>query len=535
MQSAFKMPKPLMLAAVIASLFVASPLPVLSADMETLIEKLKDKGVLSEEEFQEMRTEARADRRAEALRRAQETEKAEKAATTLGRVKGNGFGIESADGQSSINLTGRMHFDARQFSQDMFKGSDDRDTASVANNFEIRRARIGFNGLILKDIGFEIVANAVGSNANLIDTAWLNMGFLQGAQLRIGRFKQPFNLEELTSSNNIDFMERSYVNQLAPAKKIGIMLHGEPIAGFVYGVSAFQEDFAQNSANEDIQAAARVAANIATFTGWTNTVLHLGLSGTAGQYQIRPAVSSQTTSAASGTSRATIVGFRSENRGLQNVYRAQINGTALNTAGTIAGAVDEIAADVDKDLKGLELAATYGPFKLQAEFVKANFNATHAAAAVNTVEGDVKAQYLEAIWNITGEKWSDAYRGGVFSGIKPMTNFNVGNLQGTGAWQLALRRSAYDASDIAVGNNTARQQNNNKANTLTVGVNWVLNPNVRIMMDYAKTKFDGQCFSGTGNTTSTTACVKALDVSSPAAQNPIDSETVMSLRGQVNF
>ncbi|MBC8008066.1 MAG: hypothetical protein H7X76_08485 [Prolixibacteraceae bacterium] len=525
-----------LLAASIALLFAGTVAPAF-ADMETLLDKLREKGVLSEEEYQEMRTEARSDRREQALRKAQETEKAEKTATTTGKVKGNGFGLESADGQSAINLTGRVHFDARDISQDSFEGSNDRDSASVGNSMEIRRARIGFNGYVYKDIGFEVVANTVGSSANLIDTAWLNLGFLKGAQLRLGRFKQPFGLEQLTSSNNIDFMERSYVDQLAPAKKIGAMLHGEPIAGLTYAASIYQEAFDQVSDNDGTQAAARVTANFATFAGWTNTVLHLGVAGVGGQYQVRPAVSTQTTSAASGTTRATIVGFRDENRGLQNIYRAQINGTTLGTAGQFAGASDEIAADVDKDMQGLELALGFGPFKLQGEYAKTHFDASHPAAVTNTVNGDVEAQYVEAIWNITGEKWADAYRGGIFSSIKPNQNFNVGTFKGSGAWQLGVRLSAFDASDITVGNTTARQQNNDEATTLTVGVNWLMNPNVRFMLNYSKTDFEGECFSGSGNTTSTTACVKALDVSNPtvATQAPIDSETVISLRAQVNF
>ncbi|MFN0316150.1 MAG: porin [Burkholderiales bacterium] len=508
----------------------AGAAPVL-ADTETLLDKLREKGVLSEEEYQEMRTGVRAERRAQALKSAQGAEKSEKALTSWGKVKGNGLGLESADGQNAINLTGRVHFDIRDYSHDMFDGSDDRDTASVANGFEMRRARIGFNGYVFKDLGFEVVANAVGSSANLIDTAWVNLGYVKPAQLRFGRFKQPFSLEELTSSNNIDFMERSYVNQVVPAKKLGAMVHGELTPGLTYGVSLFQEGFNQESANDGIQTAARITGNIAQFAGWNNAVLHLGIAGTKGHYQVRPAVSTQTTSGASGTTRATIIGFRSENRGLNNVYRAQINGTTLATAGQFAGALDEIGADVDKNLSGLEIAAAYGPFKLQMEYVNAGFDATHPAAAANTVAGDVKTQYMEAIWNITGEKWADAYRTGVFSGVRPLNNFNAG----AGAWQLALRLSEYDASDVTVGNTTARQQNNNKAETLTLGVNWLLNPNARIMLNYAKTDFKGTCFSGSGNTTSTTACIKALDVTSPATQTAIDSETVVSLRAQVNF
>ena len=65
------------LAAAMAGLFGSIITPAL-ADMETLLDKLHEKGVLSDEEYQEMRTEARAQRRAEALKEASDAEKAAK-------------------------------------------------------------------------------------------------------------------------------------------------------------------------------------------------------------------------------------------------------------------------------------------------------------------------------------------------------------------------------------------------------------------------------------------------------------------------
>jgi phosphate-selective porin OprO/OprP len=56
-------------------------------------------------------------------------------------------------------------------------------------------------------------------------------------QLRLGKFKMPFSLEELTSSNYIDFQERSFANALAPAKLTGAMLHGVPVKGLYYGLA----------------------------------------------------------------------------------------------------------------------------------------------------------------------------------------------------------------------------------------------------------------------------------------------------------
>ncbi|HYJ18870.1 MAG TPA: SHOCT domain-containing protein, partial [Burkholderiales bacterium] len=56
------MPKRLILAASVAAICAGLAAPA-QADMETLLDKLRAKGVLSEEEYQEMRTEARAERR----------------------------------------------------------------------------------------------------------------------------------------------------------------------------------------------------------------------------------------------------------------------------------------------------------------------------------------------------------------------------------------------------------------------------------------------------------------------------------------
>ena len=77
MESTAKTSRRLILAVALAVLGAASA-PA-SADMETLLDKLHEKGVLSDDDYQQMRTEARADRRAEALKNATEEEKEQKA------------------------------------------------------------------------------------------------------------------------------------------------------------------------------------------------------------------------------------------------------------------------------------------------------------------------------------------------------------------------------------------------------------------------------------------------------------------------
>jgi phosphate-selective porin OprO/OprP len=463
--------------------------------------------------------------------------------------------------QVEAKVTGRVQFDVRNVNSG-FNAIEDRDSASTADNFEIRRARIGVSGTINKDIAYEVVGNAVGSSTNFVDTAFANYGFNKAAQFRAGRFKQPFSLEELTSSNSIDFMERSYGNQMVPGKRLGMMLHGEPMKGLVYGLSAYQDGFneATNSNNMGSKTAVRVAFNAADFAKLDDTVLHFGLANTQGKSQTVPVNSGNTQSAPDTVTRATIVAFRTEGRGLSNAYRLQIGGDTLRPASGGLGYNQSAnnAVDINQNMNGMELALAKGPWKVQME----NFDSKYAASgtqetlssgatATATVDARVKAQYIEIMYNITGESWSKAYKGGAFSSISPTSVFMkdyggvVGN--GIGAWQVGFRTSKYDSSvpmpvsgtgsssclgtngtkceSATVGNSASgnRVQNSETAKTDTYALNWIMNSNARVMLNYSETTFGHN--------------VMMLDTSSTAntTGGAINKERVISLRTQVNF
>ena len=90
-------------------------------------------------------------------------------------------------------------------------------SGSLADGFEVRRSRLGFKTSYKDYYEGEVVADLTETAAT-IDVASLNVAWWKQAQFKMGIFKMPMNLEELTSSNNIDFMERSFVNGLAPGK-----------------------------------------------------------------------------------------------------------------------------------------------------------------------------------------------------------------------------------------------------------------------------------------------------------------------------
>jgi phosphate-selective porin OprO/OprP len=470
-----------------------------------------------------------------------------------GSVKPNGFGWVSADGESNINLTGMVHFDTRNISNGL-SDSQDKDSASGADNFEVRRARIGINGTFWKNVDFEVLTNLVGSSSNLVHRAYVNYNFNPQAQVRIGRFKQPFSLEELTSANAIDFMERSYGNQMVASHRNGAMVFGAPTIGLTYAFSVYQDGFNELSNTNQVGTLGigRVTANLAELQGGSSdTVIHLGAALDKGKYEVTPTTSTDTGSVTDSTrkyTRATVLSFRTENRGLANAYRAQVAGDVLNTNPGYGLAANN-NTDISKNLVGVELALATGAFKFQSEY----FDNTYSVKSVSCVDGassctypqfDLKASaaYYEVIYNLTGESWANSYKSGAFTTIKPKANFSLGSNGGWGAWQLGLRYSSYEVSEPSYfaysstssgvstrknisgstdTNGFSRGENSTKASTWTLGVNWILNPNSRWIFNYADTKF------GTA--------VTYLSTSSPTSLGTTSREQVMSVRTQLNF
>lgn len=514
---------------------------------DDIVNALMAKGILTEEE-------------GALLMRGRTGEKeaaAEKKLTSVsGKIKDGAIGLETGDGKNSIQLTGRVQFDYRNSDIDDFSKvsegvgtafSRDTDTSSAADQFEIRRARIGAKGKLYEHFEYEVITNIIGGSANLVDVAYINAGMFKPVQLRVGQFKQPFNLEEYgTSSNNIDFQERAYMNQITPAKKIGAMIHGLPTTGVTYAASYYQQNnFGETDSQSDGKGiVGRATINFAELAGWKESVFHVGLAGFDSEYGLTPASSGNTSGAASADTRGSLFSFRSAGRGLNNAFRAQIAGDPLTTASY--NTASATSAEVENKAYGLEGIAAYGPFKLQGEYMGSQFDAKHQNTG-NRVEADVKTFYAEALWMITGENYADAYKNGGWSSIKPKTPFDIETGKGKGAWEIGIRYDEFEVDDTnIIGSNISRFQgstsnqaagNLNTNNTLgknkteggaktyTAGIKWVLNPNMRVLLNYSHTKFDEE--------------FRPIDVQAKAANNAnvktVDSEDLLMLRTQLSF
>ena len=430
----------LVLGASIAAIFGGIGAPTQADSYDVLLEKLRAKGVISDSEYGEFR-----------MLRADEVNAAEESGNKDAKmVHRDGFTLESADGENSLSIEGRIHADFRSFSED---GAG----SSAADTFDIRRAYLGVKGKIAKDWSFEATQDIAN---NSLEYAYINYKASDAAQLRIGAFKFQFSFEEITSSRFVDFQERSFVNALVPGKDQGIMIHGEPVKNtFAYAVGVMngsgKNTDEASAVNDDKEIVGRVAANFAPMMNLADTVLHLGLNYSDG------------TTNNAGTS------IRTESRGLTTFN--------IGTGAPLDG--------VDRTRAGIEGVLAYGPVKLQSEWVKMGLKTA-------AYDRDIDAMYVAANWLITGENYDDNYTLGGMKAIKPNDPFKNGG-DGWGAWELGLRYSKLDGSDwtnsaeLAAGTTA-------EADAITVGLKWIPVTPVRVYLNYSQTDFSSPVATATG-------------------------------------
>lgn len=462
-------------AAVSGALLMGMGANAMADSTDDIVNALISKGVLTEEEGALLMKGRQGEKEA--------AEEKKKSAVSA-KVKDGGIVLESGDGKSSLALTGRVHADYRFFDHNDSEnntapvgvGNSIANSNSVTDTYDIRRARIGLKGKFGQYYEAELSADIkTGANTSVNDTAWdvayFNVAWWKQAQFRFGLFKMPMNLEEMTSSNNIDFMERSYVNALSPTKEIGAMIHGTPFTGITYALATSNGN--GKNVDTDIRedgkdVIGRLTANFAEMMENKDMVTHVGVSFSKGD---QPA----------GT-----LGVNG---------RTLARGATHYSAPVVASTPD--SRSVDRQRLGLEGVLAYKNFKAQTEWMKLN---NEFQTATRNYDLDTKAWYAEALWAITGEKYADSYKNGAFGGIKPLNDFDPTTFKG-GAWEVGFRMAKFDASDyntLGVGAGaggadaaiTTTAKGFSEAKSYTMGIKFLPTPNLRFMLNYVKTDFE---------------------------------------------
>lgn len=335
----------------------------------------------------------------------------------------------SDDGKFETRLGGRVQVDAAWYDEDNVNLDGESGT-------EIRRARLFVKGTMYDVWNFKGQYDFAGNEAEIKD-AYIGYTGFKPVKLTIGQFKQPFGLEDLTSSKYITFMERAMAtNAFATGHRIGL---GANYADdhWTWGAAVYgREEGDDTDGDEGYGAGARL-----TWAPWNEKtrVFHLGVAG------------------AWEDPNDNDVRFRA---------RPESHKTDTRLVDT------EDIPEPDTFVRyGLEVATVLGPFSLQGEYMGIN------AQSDQVSDPDLSGWYAYGSWFITGE--SRKYKKGEFGRVSPKSV--VGN-NGIGAWELAIRYSSIDLEDA---DTLGGEQDN-----ITVGVNWYATKYVRFMANYVHVDAD---------------------------------------------
>jgi phosphate-selective porin OprO/OprP len=477
-----------------------------------------------------------------------------KANTPVVTNKGGKFSIQSADGKNEIALTGRMHFDYRNsdlddgdFGNDSTADEWDVDGKSTSpSEFEMRRARIGIKGKLDGMWKYDVVLNANGKSGKNLDTASLTWAAKKPFQIQFGRFKQAFNLEGLTSSNDIDFNERSFMNQISPHKKLGVAFKGEPTKGMTYAVTKYQEGYSNDVIEDESNYSGRLTYNWAEANKIKDSIFHVGIAGFTEDYAVRPKTSSNGPDynnwvSGGATTHSRLFKFKSAGRGYSPLAAIDIEGESLTGGG--ASEKGKMANHHENRFAALEGIFAKGPFKLQGEWGQGKFEGKNEVSGANA-EADVEIGYISANYILTGEHYSKSYKGGKMKGIKVKNPFDFENGTGTGAWEIGARYEYLGLDDVTLNQGTSGSGTTGTRlrgawdcdaavsdtylsatgcdldiHQYTLGLKWIANPNVLAKVSLTYSDYGDK--------------VKAPDFGTKT--NTFDSETLLQTRIQWMF
>jgi phosphate-selective porin OprO/OprP len=376
------------------------------------------------------------------------------------KASDRGFSIQSADGQSQIRLRGLLHFDGRYMLED--------DT-SLTDQWQATRIRPILEGTLGGIYDFRFTPD-FGQGRTVIQDAYVTGRFQPGFQLTAGKFKMPVGLERLQSATDIRFVARGFPTGLAPNRDLGIQAAGKLLSDRVDYAVAFangsndgssSEAFGDVDLNDDKEWAGRVFAQpFAESDSFYLRGLGMGLAvtwtdqdGTAAQ-PLLPA-------------------YRTPAQATFFLYRTGTNPTLA------AGERTRVAP---------QLYYSFGSFGLLGEYTEVSQDVARTTET-GTREGtvDSTAWQVALHWFMTGEEES-------FRGFRPNSVF-AWDRNTWGAFELVGRYQELRVSDDAFAGGDASFADPavaaRKASGYTLGLNWYLNQNVKWVLNYEHTTFDG--------------------------------------------
>jgi len=399
--------------------------------------------------------------------------------------------LATADGRFTANIKAILMLDGGKYFQDhnLPAAVTNRD---LNEGFNFRRARIGIDGKLFRDFDYSFIYEFGGSgqeDPGRLYEAAITYTYLKPFRFKVGAFEPNIGLAAAVSTSQMPLMERP-----APA------------------------EVARNVAAGDSRVAFQISAN---------DVLGAGDSGIAARWMISSAYTANIIATGSSAASATVQPFDEQNAVIARATIAPFSSTDWqahlgvnyqrvlhpNDAGAAtapryaaqlrdrpelrldgARLVDTGAIDSrHTTVYGVEGAFQAGPAMIEGEYFKYKIDRRLTTAAI-IPDPSFSGWYVQGSWVLTGE--SRVYNPVEARFDAPKLNYSFNPEAGTwGAFEVAARYSDLDlnyhegalgtAPVAALGAVRGGEQK-----IYTFGVNWYLNPSMRLMLDYQHVKID---------------------------------------------
>ncbi|MCU7802439.1 MAG: porin [Candidatus Thiodiazotropha sp. (ex Lucinoma annulata)] len=331
-----------------------------------------------------------------------------------------GVEVTTNDGEFSFQFGGRVLIDAAVYSEDK---------NTLGNGSELRDIRFDLEGRFYADFIYELSIDFSDGEADIKD-AWFAYDANYPWRYTIGHFKEPFSLEEMTSKKYLTFMERALPNTMVPGRSLGFGMNW--VGGqTTFTAGLFGDDYNDDADDEGDEGWGATGRLTYAPLADERSVVHLGLAASYRKLDDEQE-------------------FRFDSRPESHLTDIRYLDTGkLNMSDSLT-------------LFGLEGAWVSGSVSFQGEWIQA------LLVRDEHENPSFSGWYLQGSWFLTGESRHYKQRSGRFGRVRPLNDY--------GAVELAARYSTLDLNDAGIEGGSS--------DNITLGINWHLNPQIRLMANY---------------------------------------------------
>lgn len=378
-----------------------------------------------------------------------------------------GFTVKSTDGNYNLKIGGYAQVLSRQFATN---GNNQGFGSSIIP----RRIRIQVQGTVARDFDYyiqpefgytntysSITATAPTAYAVGLQDAWIDWKYFPWATVKAGKFKTPFDLENLQDTRYTAFPEIGITGNLSPQRDIGLQIGGSVLNDMVnYAGGVF--DGAADREN--------------TYGGWATAPGDTNEKSGTGRIFLKP-FTNMDIEPLKGFGIGYAVSYgKTKGSDIPSYFTTgQVPVFTYNSNVTEDGPQVRSSPQASYYYKSIGILAEKVNSQQELEY-KGSGLAIYRDKPTN------RAWELTGTYALTGEEES-------YNGITPLHDFDLLSRH-WGAFELAGRYGELKLDSSIFSENFANLNTSiSLERTWGTGINWYLNHNIKLVFDFEQTKF----------------------------------------------